>query len=90
MEVVFPSSGNLFLTKFSIPACNKTRINSQTEYRLNASVLNTIFTITIYKNKYQVFFFKYYVFVTKGFSANSYTLPPEKSRSMDKIWSSYY
>ena len=74
---------------FPISACDKTRINSQTEYRVNTPVLNTIFTAAIYKNKFQIFFFKCHVFVTKGFSADIYTLSPEKSRSMYKIWSSY-
>ena len=32
-----------------IDSCNKTRTNSKTEYRINTSVLNTIFTATIYK-----------------------------------------
>ena len=29
------------------------------------------------------------MFVTKGFSTDIYTLPPEKSHSVYKIWSSY-
>ena len=41
-----------------IYTCNETRINSQTEYRLNTSVLNTIFTTTNYKNRFEVFFLK--------------------------------
>ena len=44
--------------------CNKTRTNSQTKSRINASVLNTIFTTAIYKN----------AFVTKGFSTDIYTV----------------
>ena len=41
-------------------------------------MLNTIFTTTIYNNKFQVFSFKCHVFVTKGFCTNIYTLPPRK------------
>ena len=56
-----------------LDVCDKTRVNSQTEYRINTPLLNTIFTTTIYKNKFQLFFFKCHVFVTKGFSTNIYT-----------------
>ena len=37
-------------------------------------VMNAIFTTTIYKNKFDVFFFKCHVFVTKGFPTDIYTV----------------
>ena len=53
-------------------------MNFQTEYRLNSSVLSTIFSTAIYKNKCQIFFFKCHVLVTKGFSNDIYALPRSK------------
>ena len=47
-----------FKKQYMIYTCNETRINSQTEYRLNTSVLNTIFTTANYKNRFEVFFLK--------------------------------
>ena len=52
--------------------CNKARIKSQTEYRTNTSVLNTISTTPIYKNRFQAFFIKCYVFALNVFSTDIY------------------
>ena len=74
----------------SVFVLQQTKIKSQMEHRINTPLWNTIFTTTIYKNKFQVFFFKCHVLITKGFFTGIYTLPPAKFRSMYDIWSSYY
>ena len=53
-------------------------MNFQKEHRLNSSVLSTIFSAAIYKNKCQIFFFKCHVLVRKGFSNDIYALPRSK------------